>query len=39
MVENIRENWLGQEPTSVITVSNYWDISWQIRHILVENNR
>jgi hypothetical protein len=37
LVENIRQNWLGQEPTSVITVSNYWTISWLIRHILVES--
>jgi hypothetical protein len=37
--ENIRQNWLEQEPTSVITVSNYWVISWLTRHILVENIR
>ena len=30
---------IGQEPTSVITVSNYWAISWLIRQILVENTR
>jgi hypothetical protein len=24
----LRQNWLGPEPTSVITVSNYWAVSW-----------
>ena len=33
----LRQNWLGPEPTSVITVSNYWAISWLTRHSLVEN--
>jgi hypothetical protein len=36
MVEHIRQNWLWQEPTSVIVVSNYWAISWISRHIMVE---
>ena len=27
LVGNITQNWLGPEPTSVITVSNYWAIS------------
>jgi hypothetical protein len=39
LVENITQNWLGQEPTSVITVGNYWAISWLTRHSLVENIR
>ena len=39
MVESIRQKWLGQEPTSIITVSNHWAISWLTRPILVENNR
>ena len=39
MVENSRQNWLGQESTSVITVSNNWAIEWLTRPILVENIR
>ena len=30
---------IGQEPTSLIIVSNYWAISWLIRQILVEKPR
>ena len=39
LVENIRQNWLGQESTSFITVSNSWAISWLTRHIMVEHSR
>jgi hypothetical protein len=41
LVENIRQNWLRQESTSVIIVINYWAILWLTRHtcILVENIR
>jgi hypothetical protein len=39
LVEHIRQNWLGQESTSVIAVSNNWAIAWLNRHIMVENIR
>jgi hypothetical protein len=39
LVENTRQDWLGQEQTSVLTVSNYWVISLLTRHSLVEHIR
>jgi hypothetical protein len=39
MVENIRQNWLGQKPTVGITVGNHWAMSCLTRKLPVEHIR